>query len=99
MGEGLPVRALGFPNLEAFLSSIPDVCSIQWRGASLTVLGVASQGTAHIQVQFIGQYLFSQFVQDMIDRQSNKKGGGGKKSGGRRFGGGGDPMEEEEGAA
>ena len=89
MGEGLPVRALGFPNLEAFLSSIPDVCSIQWRGASLTVLGVASQGTAHIQVQFIGQYLFSQFVQDMIDRQSNKKGGGGKKSGGRRFGGGG----------
>ena len=50
VGEGLPVRALGFSNLEAFLTSIPDVCSIQWRGSNLTVVGVASQGTVHIQV-------------------------------------------------
>ena len=93
MGEGLPARALGFSTLEAFLSSIPDVCTIQWRGANLTVLGVASQGTAHIQVHLDGQpflFLNCQVVQDMIDRQSNKKGGGGgKKSGGRRFGSGG----------
>jgi hypothetical protein len=38
------------------------VCSIQWRGPDLVVVGVASKDTAHIQ--------------EMVSKQNNKKVGG-----------------------
>ena len=79
VGETIPTRSLGFPTLEAFLRSLPDTCSIQWRGAALTVQGVASGQTRH--------------VQEMVARQATKKvgAGGGRRwgGGGRRSGGGG----------
>ena len=63
VGETIPTRRLGFPTLEAFLRSLPDTCSIQWRGAALTVQGVASGQTRH--------------VQEMVARQATRKVGAG----------------------
>ena len=50
MGDSIPCRQLGFPNLEAFLRSLPDVCSLERRAGQLTVMGVASRATEHVQV-------------------------------------------------
>ena len=55
MGHAIPFEELGFPHLEAFLRSLPDVCFIVreregWKAGQLTVLGVASRATAHVQV-------------------------------------------------
>ena len=50
MGDSIPCRQLGFPNLEAFLRSLPEVCSLERRAGQLTVMGVASRATAHVQV-------------------------------------------------
>ena len=50
VGHAIPFQQLGFLHLEAFLRSLPDVCSLEWRAGQLTVLGVASLATAHVQV-------------------------------------------------
>eukprot|EP00092_Neocalanus_flemingeri_P036174 GFUD01039385.1.p1 GENE.GFUD01039385.1~~GFUD01039385.1.p1 ORF type:complete len:862 (+),score=224.23 GFUD01039385.1:55-2640(+) len=48
MGEGIPFRQLQFQSMESFLRSIPDVCSVEWRGGELVVAGVADESTQHI---------------------------------------------------
>ena len=77
VGTGIPSRALGFPTLEAFLATIPDTCSVQWRGGQLNIVGVASSATAAVAA--------------LISKQSNKKSGGGRRmgggGGGRSYGG------------
>ena len=68
LGQTIPITQLGFHNVESFLRSIPDVCSITWRHGHLTVVGVASQETAH--------------VQEMVSKQNTTKKqsfGGGKR--------------------
>ena len=77
VGEGIPFRSLGHATLDSLLSSLPDVCSVQRRGAQLAVTGVASRSTAH--------------VMEMVSRQSGKKGGraAGGGGGGRQGGWGG----------
>ena len=50
VGDSIPFHQLGFLHLEAFLRSLPDVCSLEWRAGQLTVMGVASQATAHVKV-------------------------------------------------
>eukprot|EP00092_Neocalanus_flemingeri_P098273 GFUD01125307.1.p1 GENE.GFUD01125307.1~~GFUD01125307.1.p1 ORF type:complete len:101 (-),score=34.42 GFUD01125307.1:98-400(-) len=48
MGEGIPFSQLQFQSMELFLRSIPDVCSVEWRGGELVVAGVADESTQHI---------------------------------------------------
>jgi len=48
MGEGIPFRQLQFQSMETFLRSIPDICTVQWRGGELVVAGVADENTQHI---------------------------------------------------
>ena len=62
VGEGIPYAQFNFPNLEAFLSSMPDVCQICWSGRDLMVVGVADRATEHIE--------------KMVSRQQNGKKGG-----------------------
>ena len=53
MGEGIPFRNLQFQTMEAFLQSIPDVCSLDWNRGELVVCGVADENTKHI-VKMVG---------------------------------------------
>eukprot|EP00092_Neocalanus_flemingeri_P023628 GFUD01025626.1.p1 GENE.GFUD01025626.1~~GFUD01025626.1.p1 ORF type:complete len:492 (-),score=144.64 GFUD01025626.1:594-2069(-) len=88
VGEGIPYTQFNFSSLEAFLSSIPDVCQICWSGRDLMVVGVAGQASEHIE--------------KMVSRQQNGKkrqtrrppapprfGGGGSFGTGSTWGGGG----------
>ena len=38
VGEDLPWTGLGFPTLQELLDSLPDVCSLEWRGNQQTVV-------------------------------------------------------------
>ena len=62
VGEGIPYSQFNFTTLEAFLSSIPDVCQICWVVRDLMVVGVAVHATQHIE--------------KMVARQQNSKKGG-----------------------
>jgi len=76
VGDFIPYSRLQFRDLESFLSSVPDVCRVDWDGGQMVVMGVAGRASAHIK--------------DMVARQKVKSGGGG--GGGRRnrgYGGGG----------
>jgi len=80
VGESIPYKQFNFPTLEAFLSSIPDICQICWSGRDLMVMGVAGRASEHIE--------------KMVSRQQNtKKAGGGRpvrcSNKPPRFGGGG----------
>ena len=51
VGEGIPYTQFNFPTLEAFLSSVPDVCQICCVGRDLMVVGVAGQAGLVVQVE------------------------------------------------
>ena len=74
VGDFIPYSKLQFRDLESFLSSVPDVCRVDWDGGQMVVMGVAGRASAHIK--------------DMVARQKVKSGGGGGKRT-RGYGGGG----------
>ena len=44
----ISVKELGFSDLESLLRAIPDMCTVQQRSGTLTVLGVADHSTCHV---------------------------------------------------
>ena len=48
VGQGLPLKALGFHSVTELLKSVPDVCILKERGGALMVVGLPSSGTAHV---------------------------------------------------
>lgn len=48
LGYPVPFRKMGFPTLEDFLRSIPDVVELSWRGGELMLQAIATESTAHI---------------------------------------------------
>ncbi|CAH0553910.1 unnamed protein product [Brassicogethes aeneus] len=48
IGEDIPVQRMGYSNLEHFLKSIPDTCSVNGYGPNASVLPIVSEKTAHI---------------------------------------------------
>ena len=74
VGDFIPYSRLQFRDLESFLSSVPDVCRVDWDSGQMVVMGVAGRASAHIK--------------DMVARQKVKSGGGGGRRN-RGYGGGG----------
>jgi len=73
VGDFIPYAQLNFPDLETFLSSLPNVCSVSCEGGEVVVRGVAGKASSHIK--------------DMVARQKTKSVGG-KRSGGYKGWGG-----------
>lgn len=74
--NGIPIRKMGYPTVEAFYRDIPDVVLMRYSGNQLNLLGVSDEKTDHIA--------------RMIGRQKNKpKVSRGKKGPGRGSGRGG----------
>ena len=103
VGEGIPYSQFNFNTLEAFLSSIPDVCQICWVGRDLMVVGVAVHATQHIEKMVARQQNSKKGGRAPPKRVSPGFGGGHGGGGGRmpgpgpnaRWGGGRDPLFNE----